>query len=175
MGPTSIPQLESLIGRLPITEENYGTFVALLALPYDLFRPIMDMLLAGVAFPEDLTDAQQNQLAGALKLADGNLARAALAAADPAVNTAALVATLEAAFAGRRASAVVLPRDQTAVGLGPDGGILPAYAPASQEVYSYDSDLTYPNAIEVLRAGSLAAARKAASAAFAAAMNPKVF
>ena len=52
----SILEIEERIFRLPINDENQETFIQLLELPYDIFKPIIDMLLREEITIEDLQD-----------------------------------------------------------------------------------------------------------------------
>jgi len=80
MAQYTIPQLEALVAGLPLSASNYGTFQALLGLPYDIFRPIMDLLFSGAIFPEDLTDQTQDLNSGSAITLDSNQASAAFSA-----------------------------------------------------------------------------------------------
>jgi hypothetical protein len=186
----TISQLEDGVSRLPIDVSNFGLFEALLGLPYDLFRPIMDMLLDGVISPEDLTDTGGNTLGGSALLADSAAAAAAFQRAAYDVGPLALAAraaqlvlaagsqspyTLAATASPASAGSVAVARDQTAVAVDPaTGAPVQSFAPGTYSDSSYDSSVGAPNAIQLLRAGNVAAAQKAASAEFAGAMNSEV-
>ena len=171
---TTIHQVSARFGRLPISESNFGVFEALLRLPFDLYRPIVDMLLDGTLVPEDLLppgDAGPAGSRAAVLAADSGLAagRAARWAND--IDGEALRRHVEALLAGGRPGAVALPRDASALAAGPDGRPTGAFAPAGVSVAGADSLSATPDPLEAQRAAEAGAdAGKEAQAALAAAL-----
>lgn len=176
MAVRQIPQLEDLVASLPITVGNAGVFEALLRLPYDLYRPIVDLLLDGAIAPEDLVDSLLPRAAGEALLRDAAGAAAVLARAyaEGETSSTTLLARCQTLLAGGEPGAAVLDRDTSAAAIGPDG--LPgggSFAHPPQMFASGDASLCSPNAIQVLRAHSLPLARKQAAVAAAAAFYGK--
>jgi hypothetical protein len=99
-----LPELQALFGRLPINQTNAPLFQALLELPYDIYRPVMDLLLAEDIVPEDLLPPPGAAFGGAINGA---------AAADYNVSPDALMARIRDLAGGARVTpgAVAVPTD----------------------------------------------------------------
>lgn len=169
MSAPTFSRLEELIARIPLDDDNSWVFEKLLRQPYDVYRPIMDMLFDGTIVVEDLTvppgaSAQRGW-------EDVSAARQRLTAdASPE----ALGRRCAELIAGRRPGAVVITRDTSALDVADDGSVGPTYAPAGTSEVGADAAAISPNAIELARAGSLTAAQKAAQAALGAALEPEI-
>lgn len=167
MAPT-FSQLEELVGRLPIDDSNYWIFEKLLEQPYDLYRPIMDMLFDGTIVIEDLTIPPSADTA-----AIASDASAANARMDAWNATASSVGDrCRELIAGRRIGGAVITRDTSSLVVAEDGSVGSSYAPTTQTAVATDSTAISPNPIEVARAGSLEDAQKAAQEGFLAATEP---
>jgi hypothetical protein len=164
------------MARLPISEETVALFESLLLLPFDLFRPLVDLLLDGSAVIEDLFPAGGDRGAAgrsAAMASDSTGAALRAAALSGEFDEAALRRRVTELLAGRRPGALALPRDGTGVGLMPDGSPAQGYSPPGVSVTGSDSTTSSPSAIETERAGSPSAAAKAAQVALRAALAPK--
>lgn len=151
---TTLHELSDRFSRLPIAEENAGIFEALLRLPFDLYRPVMDMLLDGTLVIEDLIQAG----------GDGSGRRAAAASFDAAeaaalalrwrsdIDSASLRRNVDRVLSGRRPGALALPRDNGPLLAGPDGIPSGAFVPGGVTVLGPDALAVRPNPIETARA-----------------------
>jgi hypothetical protein len=169
MAAPTFAQLEELIGRLAIDQGNYWVFDKLLEQPYDVYRPIMDMLFDGTIVIEDLTvPAAVDTLSST---DDVSAARQRLT-----VNSSSLALGNRCAelLAGKRPGSVVITRDTSALAVAGDGSPGATYTPATSTAVGADSSEIAPNAIELARAGSLEEAQKAAQASLGAALEPKI-
>jgi hypothetical protein len=127
----TIPQLEDLIQRLPIVPSNFGIFEALLGLPYDIYRPIMDLLFAGSIFPEDLVDQPADLRSGSAIIADSQLASDGMAAAAFDISPAAVTArAVQIATTGQYPANLQTP------------GATAADTAAAEEIFSSSATLT---------------------------------
>ena len=168
-------QLEDFCSRLPVTSENRGVFEALLALPYDIFRPVMDMLFEGVIVIEDLyAPSQQMAAAAAIAATDSANAHRILAQSSNDVSSRALRARCIALASGTAPSGVVLSRDGSSLLVDSNGAPSGAFASAGNTLLGADASTYVPNPIELARAGNLAAAQKAAQERLAAAIHSEV-
>jgi hypothetical protein len=167
LAPT-FSQLEELVGRLPIDDSNYWIFEKLLEQPYDLYRPIMDMLFDGTIVVEDLTippSADSSAVAD-----DATAAAARMSVWNATVSS--IGDRCRELIAGRRVGGAVITRDTSHLVVADDGSIGATYAPSTETAVATDSTLISPNPIEVARAGSLEQAQKAAQEGFLAATEP---
>ena len=166
-------QIESYIARLPIDDRTYEVFEALLEQPYDVFRPLMDMLFDGTIVVEDLMAAPGTSIASASAIRDDSMT------AEAHLGYAGLdFATLGKRFAelasGRiPPSMAVVDRDQSALAVEESGRPGGLFSPSVPAVVGTDANAYAPNPIEVARAGSAEAARKAAQERFIAAVQPE--
>jgi hypothetical protein len=170
----TLPEVETLIARLPINDTNFPVFEALLRLNFDVYRPILDMLFDGTITPEDLVTPSSS--AAALAADNTTLAGARYHGPWSQVDPAAVSARCLALLSGKRPSQVVLPRDSSAVAISPTGA--PAsdgtFAPSAPLVASMDPMAVAPNPVEVARAGSVEAAAKAVQETLTATLRPQV-
>ena len=169
MAAPTFAQLEELIGRLAIDESNYWIFDKLLSQPYDVYRPIMDMLFDGTIVIEDLTIPAAADSQAALRDASGSIQR--LTADSSPLTLGKRCAEL---LAGKRPGSVVITRDTSALAVAEDGSPGATYTPATTTAIGADSTEISPNAVELARAGSLEDAQKAAQASLAAALEPEI-
>ena len=170
MSPT-FARLEELIGRLPVTQDNYWVFEKLLEQPYDIYRPIMDMLFDGSIVVEDLMIPVGGT---SQRIADDSQAANRRLTAWDATSQAVAERCLELISSGARPGAVVVDRDTGSMSINPDGSVGPVYAPATATLVGADSDAISPNPIQLARAGTLAAAQKAFQERYAAALEPQI-
>jgi hypothetical protein len=166
-------QMQDYVNRLPVTEANYYIFEALLRQPYDLYRPIMDMLFDGTIVVEDLVAADGAPATGAA-LADIAAARGRLALASRDATAEATSQRAQSLAYGVQPGAVVLQRDATPLTANPDGSPGSVYVPGTTSVVGADASSISPNPIELERAGSLEDAQKASQEAVIAAMQPQI-
>lgn len=173
--PRTIPDIESLIARLPITTESFGIYEALLTLPYDIYKPILGMLFDGTITHEDLVDTVGAASAAGRASADSTAAQNRYNSSLD-VSSEALAQRCIALIGGSPAGAVALPRDTSAVGVGPSGepggGV---FVPSAPTVVSSDLANISPNPIEIERAGGdLVRAQQASQQAVQAAINGEI-
>ena len=151
---TTLHELSDRFSRLPIAEENAGIFEALLRLPFDLYRPVMDMLLDGTLVVEDLvqmgTDSSGRQSGAAVSDAAEAAAIALRWGSD--IDDAALRRNVSRLLAGERIGAVAVPRDNSALLAGPDGSPSGTYVPGGVEILGPDALAALPNPIQTARA-----------------------
>lgn len=164
----SFSQLEDLIARLPIDEDNYWIFERLIEQPYDVYRPIMDMLFDGTIVVEDLT-IPPGVTAGSI-LQDARAAKWRLDSYS--VSDVGIQGRCLELIASGRAGSTVIGRDTSALSATVDGSIGAFYGPKTQTAVGGDSTVITPNPIELARAGSLVDAQKAIQEDFFAATEP---
>ena len=169
MAAPTFTQLEELIGRLAIDESNYWIFDKLLAQPYDVYRPIMDMLFDGTIVIEDLTVPAASDSQTSLRDASGAIQRM-----TSDVSSVALGNRCTELLAGKRPGSIVITRDTSALAVADNGSPGTTYTPATITAVGADSTKISPNAVELARAGSLEGAQKAAQASLAAALEPEI-
>ncbi len=167
MAPSFL-QLEELIGRLPIDESNYWIFEKLLEQPYDVYRPIMDMLFDGTIVVEDLTIPPSADSSAVFD--DASSANHRITYWNATV--AGIGERCQELISGRRIGGVVISRDTSPLVVADDGSVGATYAPSTETAVANDASLITPNPIEVARAGSLESAQKAVQAEFLAATEP---
>lgn len=153
----TITEVKSAFARLPINDANSGVFEALLRLPYDLYRPIIDMLLDGTIVVEDLVPAELaggGSSYGRARAAAGDSEAAAARAVRWAedISPSAILANVEAILAGGRPGALAVPRDTSPILTDGAGRPIGVYASPGVSVLSADSQSASPNPIEVARA-----------------------
>ena len=169
MAAPTFAQLEELIGRLAIDESNYWIFDKLLSQPYDVYRPIMDMLFDGTIVIEDLTIPAAVDSQTAIRDASGAIQRM-----TSDVSSLTLGNRCAELLAGKRPGSVVIVRDTSGLAVADDGSPGSTYTPATITAVGADSTEISPNAVELARAGSLEEAQKAAQANLAAALEPEI-
>lgn len=170
---TTLHELSDRFSRLPIAEENAGIFEALLRLPFDLYRPVMEMLLDGTLVVEDLyqagPDSSGRQTSAASSDAAGAAALALRWEAD--VDGTALLRNVTRLLSGGKIPALAVPRDNSALLVGPDGVPTGAYVPGGVAILGSDALAALPNPIQTARAASSGEdARKAAQRTLGAAL-----
>jgi len=164
------------MARLPVNDDTYAVFEALLYLPYDTFRPIMDLLFDETIVPEDLVQPPEGRVAAVRAVLDAATAQRAHRNPYSNVTPQAVAARCTELLRGRRPSTLVLPRDASAASVGTNGAPASAgaYAPAVPLVASTDPSFVAPNPIEVARSGSVEVAAYDAADALAATLRPEV-
>ena len=169
MAAPTFAQLEELVGRLAISEDNYWVFDKLLEQPYDVYRPIMDMLFDGTIVIEDLTIPAAADTQSSVTDASRALQRLTVDSSPYALSN-----RCTELLAGKRPGAIVITRDTSALAAAVDGSPGSTYTPATTTAVGADSLEISPNAIELARAGSLEEAQKAAQASLGAALEPEI-
>lgn len=168
-----LPALEALFARLPITEENFGVFEALLRLPYDIYRPIIDLLFEEKIFWQDLLypAGTGGHRAGMAMMEDSR----ALPRTGWDLSSEALAARCLEMLNGNSPGTVVIARDTSAAVLN-DAGTPGAgtYVPSVAAAIGADASTIVPNAIELERGGSVEDAQKEVQRLLSAAMNPDI-
>lgn len=169
----SFAQLEEYVSRLPIDDRNYYIFEELIKQPYDLFRPIMEMLFDGTIVIEDLMQPEGTP-PSSLAMQDADLAasRATYSAWD--VSAQAITRRCAELASGRYAGAAIVSRDPSAAFAAADGSPGALYVPSPSGVVGSDSNAIAPNPIELARAGSLESAQKGIQEDYAAASQPDI-
>ena len=162
----TLKTLEEYIARLDIKESNYYIFEALMKQPYDIYRPIMDMLFEGKIVIEDLILAKGETANYSQSYVNGT---SAISSWD--VSAESVQARCIALASGTATSAYVNNVDTTALMVNSDGTISSSYVPTETSVVGSDSATVVPNAIEVARAGSYTNAQKSAQEALLAAIS----
>lgn len=147
---TTLHELSDRFSRLPIAEENAGIFEALLRLPFDLYRPVMDMLLDGTLVVEDLFQVGPDPSGRQTAAASADAAEAAALAlrwsAD--IDDDSLRRNVASLLAGGRPAALTVPRDNGMLLAGPDGGPSGAFVPGGVTILGPDATATLPGPIE---------------------------
>ncbi len=169
MAPT-FTQLEDLIGRLPIDADNYWVFEKLIEQPYDVYRPILDMLFDGTIVVEDLMippGSASLAVTGDAETADQRLNSWNATSASVGSRCVELIT-------GKRPGGVVITRDTSSIAVAEDGSIGSTYAAETQTAVGADATVISPNPIELSRAGSLTDAQKAVQEDYAAALEPDI-
>jgi hypothetical protein len=169
MAAPTFAQLEELVGRLAISEDNYWVFDKLLEQPYDVYRPIMDMLFDGTIVIEDLTIPAAADTQSSVTDASRALQRLTVDSSPYALSN-----RCTELLAGKRPGAIVITRDTSALAAAADGSPGSTYTPATTTAVGADSSEISPNAIELARTGSLEEAQKAAQAGLGAALEPEI-
>lgn len=162
----SIPQVEALVARLPITVDNEWVFEALLRLPFDIYRPILDLLFEGMIVPEDLVLPRGSVETGVNLTDDAQLVRDIRARTTPQGD---LLQTCIRLLAGHAPNAVAFERDTTSLSL--EGAV---YVPGELGHVGSDSAAVTPTPTDLDRAGDLARAQKDLQLRFAAVMHPTI-
>ena len=169
----SFAQLEEYVSRLPIDDGNYYIFEELLKQPYDLYRPIMEMLFDGTIVVEDLMQPEGTPPSSfAMQDADLAASRAAYSAWD--VSPEALTRRCTELASGRYVGAAIVSRDPSSAFAAADGSPGALYVPSSSGAVGSDSNAIAPNPIELARAGSLEDAQKGIQEDFAAATQSDI-
>ena len=169
----SFAQLEEYVSRLPIDDGNFYIFEELIKQPYDLYRPIMDMLFDGTIVVEDLMQPEGTP-PSSLAMQDAGRAASRRAYSAWDVTTEALTRRCAELAAGRSAGAAVVPRDPSSAFAAADGSPGALYVPSDFGVVGSDSNAIAPNPIELARAGSMEAAQKAIQEDFGAAAQSDI-
>lgn len=169
MPAPTFAQLEELIGRLAIDESNYWIFDKLLRQPYDVYRPIMDMLFDGTIVIEDLTVPAGAD--GQAVIDDTSSAMNRLTSDSSSI---ALGDRCVELLSGKRPGSITIVRDTSSLVVADSGAPGQTYAPATRSVVGADSTEISPNPIELARAATLEEAQKNAQAELGAALEPEI-
>lgn len=164
-------QIEDLVARLPITEDNYGIFEALLKLPYDIYRPVMDLLFEGRITPEDLVPAGS---ATPYLIASDYIGENARPVSQLDLSSQAMLNRCISLIGGTPVAATVVSVDLSSLTSDSSGRPIPAVVPIDPSLVGPDSLAIVPNPIEVLRAGGVIEAQKASQSALGAVLNPEI-
>lgn len=160
--------LSSQFDRLDITADNMSVYVSLLTLPFDLFRPIIDMLLDESITIEDLTTP------GNLPPGTADALVASSSAGLP-IDEATLRQNVLGLLQSGRAVAAMVPRDVTLVHTDRGGHPSGLYAAGGATSVSPDTTANTPSPLEVIIAARTGAdPRTIAQAALAAATQPSL-
>ena len=159
--PYTMRDMKGMIARLPMTDENYYIFEALLQLPYDIYRPLIEMLCEGRIYVNDLVlQAKNNNLRQFLNHFDIVTNANSIGAIE--TTEARLKERLDQlAISGTRPSSVVVTNDTSSMNIDEDGNFVPIYFPESSSVIGADSNMIAPNPIQIARSGNLQDAQKA--------------
>jgi len=159
----SLPDLEERMRRLVITE-HLGVYETLLRQPYDIYRPVMDLLLEGTIFPEDLSDDPLILARGARALA---AAKAAQELSESYLTEAMAKSVLVGVANGKDAAFIPMAFDHNQQQIDDEtGAVNGQFIPAHLTAASTDFDSISPSAIERLRGGGLDGGKKLAQEAF---------
>lgn len=168
-----LPALEAMFARLPITEENFGVFEALLRLPYDIYRPIIELLFEEKIYWQDLLypAGTGGHRAGMALIEDSR----PLPRSGWDLSAEALAQRCLEMINGSSPSTVVIARDTSAAVIGTDGTPgAGTYVPSVAAAVGADASAIVPNAIELSRSGSVEDAQKEVQRRLTAALNPDI-
>ena len=169
----SFREAEDFIHRLPIEKKNDFVIEELLKQPYDIFRPIMDMLFSGQIVFEDLISIEGVNSAGAQKDSEKAESKRELTSWDISQESM-RARCIEIITNANNSSIAIIPRDNSALLVDELGNPVPAFTGAGMSVLSSNSDTSTPNVIETMRSGTEIDAQKDAQDNFRAAIQPRV-
>ena len=166
----SFAQVEDLVARLPITRDNFFVFEELLRQPYDIYRPVLDMLFDETIVVEDLMPA-----GGALQspnearvMVDSIFAEMRASLSEEDFREDVFKARVQSLVSGIRSGATV-SRDTTSLHIDSSGAPIPSYVPTPDFIVGNDTNTMAPNPIEISRVGVIADAQKLLQQQYAAA------
>ena len=161
--------LEAYIARIDVTESNYYIFEELLKQPYDIYRPIMDMLFDGTIVIEDLVMPSGQSIASS----SSTTSSSQLSRWD--ISPTAVSSRCLALVNGTTTSVTVTSVDNSSLLTNPSTSLIGAsYIPSETTVISTDSSMITPNPIEVARSTSYTEAQKSVQESLLAAIAAKV-
>ena len=166
-------ELTDLIDCLPIYDEKIAVFEELIKQPYDLYRPIMDMLFNGTIVIEDLLPAGKSTSASDA-LSDNYNAEAKRSISAWDISIEAIGNRCRDIISSKSSSMAFVGRDNTALLANEDGSPSTVFVQTVENVVGPDANAIAPNSIETSRSGSEAAAQKLIQQNFRAAVQPDI-
>jgi hypothetical protein len=163
--------LEEYVGRLQVTEDTYYIFEELLKQPYDIYRPIMDMLFDGTIVIEDLIMPTGQTAAYSNSTTNG----ASTNTSSWDISSTSVANRCIALINGTKTSAVITSVDNSVLTTSNTTSLIgSSYVTSETSIAGSDSTTAVPNPIEVARSSSYTDAQKAVQDALLAATSSTI-
>jgi Cdc6-like AAA superfamily ATPase len=163
-------QLEKSISKFVITEENYYIYEELLKQPYQIFRPIIDMLIENLISIEDLAVDEPNDT----MLTDYFNSKNDKDKYKDELKSDYLINKCIQLIQGKTPSSVLIQRDMSGLMVNELGIPTAQYVPEILSLVSTDSNSISPNQLEIIKSGSIQNAQKKIQDEFGGILQPDI-
>jgi hypothetical protein len=164
----SISEIEERIFRFNINETNQNIFLELINLPYDIYKPVIDLLISEEITPEDLQDKLETVSSSLTK---ARYASSANKAAEAYLDETLIKNEILRLVSGEPPIFMPVIFDNSEYGL--EEGDKNSIGKLQYGVFSAEYNKNYPNSLQKKNSSSLIEAKKKQQQAFIAARGNK--